>query len=323
MHLFFDLTIYGFLAVDGLLVGFTIYCIGKRGRRDRERPRWGLFVTLTALIFSWFVIFYGSFIEPRRLVVTEQTIQFSTQPTEKIRIALISDFHLGPYKQEAWIKKVVEKVQTLSPDLVVMDGDFLLEKEAHPEYLAPLKDLRAKYGVYAVLGNHDYGEAESPGLMNKVFEGNERLQAVAKALTDAGAQILRNQSTEITLPSGKKFLLGGVDEYWTGRADIAETFRGKNASLSKILVAHNPDVIWKAAEQGIELMLAAHTHGGQIRLPFFGPVPNLPDALGQKYDRGLFQFGNTQMFITSGLGETGPRARLLVPPEIALLNIEL
>ncbi len=322
MHLFFDLTIYGFLAVDGLLVGLTIYRIVQHGRR------WRPFVFLGVLVFFWLVIFYGSFIEPRRIVVTEQTItlrqaQDDAQSTETVRVVLISDLHLGPYKQEAWTKKVVEKIQRLSPDLVVIDGDFLLEEPSHPEYLAPLKDLHAKYGIYGVLGNHDYHEDELSQLINKPFDGNERVQGIVKTLMNAGVQMLKNQSVEIVLLSGKKFLLGGVDEYWTGRADTVKTFRGKNAALPKILVAHNPDVIWQAASQHVELMLAAHTHGGQIRLPFLGPVPNLPDALGRKYDRGLFRFDKTQLFITSGLGETGPRARLLVPPEIVLLNIEL
>ena len=88
-----------------------------------------------------------------------------------------------------------------------------------------------------------------------------------------------------------------------------------------ILVSHNADIVGRAEKLGIDLVLAGHTHGGQVRLPFFGAVPKIPHRLGNHYDRGLFQFGETKLFITSGLGETGPRARLLVPPEVALLEI--
>ncbi|MBI2639197.1 metallophosphoesterase [Candidatus Peregrinibacteria bacterium] len=324
MRLFYDTAIYGFLLVDGLFIGFILYQLTKRGWR------WQRVVLLGCLIFAWFVIFYGSFIEPQRLVVTEQNVtlrqaQGDMRPAETIRIVLISDFHLGPYKQKTWVEKVVARVNALSPELIVIAGDFILDKEVHPEYLAPLKNLSAQYGVYAVLGNHDYIEGEFYELANYPFEGNERVQAVKKALAEANIRLLRNESKEIVLEDGKSFLLGGTDEYWTLRADARKTFKLANApsTLKKILIVHNPDEIWDAQKAGVDLVLAAHTHGGQIRLPWLGSVPPIPDKLGRKYDRGLFQFGETQMFITSGLGETGPRARLLVPPEIALLEINL
>ncbi len=319
MRLFYDTAIYGFLLVDGFLVGLIVYWIVKRGWR------WQRAVLLGALVFAWFVIFYGSFIEPQRLIVVEQTISLTENPDADIRAVLISDFHLGPYKQKAWVEKAVKKINELSPQLIVIAGDFILEEKVHPEYLSPLKNLKADYGVYAALGNHDYIEGEFYELANYPFEGNERVEMVAKALADAGIRLLRNESVEIALNdgSGKKFLFGGADEYWTERADAAKTFSGKNPALQKILAVHNPDEIWDAQKAGVDLVLAAHTHGGQIRLPWLGSVPPIPDKLGRKYDRGLFQFGKMQMFITSGLGETGPRARLLVPPEIAALNIKL
>lgn len=316
MRLFYDTAIYGFLLVDGFLVGLMVYWIMKRGWR------WPHAVLLGAFVFAWFVIFYGSFIEPQRLVITEQTIALAENPYLDISGVLISDFHLGPYKQKAWVEKVVEKINESSPRFVIIAGDFILEEKIHPEYLAPLKNLNAPYGVYAVLGNHDYIEGEFYELANYPFEGNKRVETVTKALAEANIRLLRNESVEITLKNGMKFLLGGTDEYWTGRADAAKTFSGKNPALPKILVVHNPDEIWDAQKAGVDLVLAAHTHGGQIRLPWLGSVPPIPDKLGRKYDRGLFQFGKTQMFVTSGLGETGPRARLLVPPEIAVLNIK-
>lgn len=330
MHLFFDLAIYGFLLVDGLFIGLVLYWIAK------GRLRWRPLVLLLLLVFSWLVIFYGSFIESRLLVIHEKTIRLNDESTAKLRVALISDFHLGPYKKTAWVKKVVDKVQTLSPDLVFLAGDYILG-EAYPEYLTPLANLRAPHGIYAVLGNHDYTEDEFYKLANYVYEGNERVQGVVKALTEAGIRVLRNTSVEIVLENDKKFFLGGVDDYWTERADAEKTFKNVIPGLTgdlrdprfrgddkiKILLTHNPDVIHDAEKNGVDLVLAGHTHGGQIRLPFLGSVPPIPDKLGRKYDRGLFRFGDTQLFITSGLGETGPRARLLVPPEITLLTIEL
>lgn len=338
MHLLFDSIIFGFLVLDGVLVGLLIFRIRKWKRHHKAVPFSAKSVLVLGLL-AWAVIFYGSFIEPKLIVINEQKIFLSNpggavetaaalQKTT-VRIALVSDLHLGIYKKTAFAEKVAGAVNALEPDIIVLAGDFLYGEEgeeADPEYLTPLKNLRSKYGSFAVLGNHDYEEnfEDEP---NFSYEGNKRVQNVVRVLSDTGVKVLRNESVQIKMEGRNAFVLGGVDEVWTGRADVTTTFKNYSVESKpgigpKILIAHNPDIIHDAEKAGIDLVLSAHTHGGQIRLPFFGPVPEIPTELGQKYDRGLFSFGKTQLFITSGVGESGPRARLFVPPEIALVEMD-
>lgn len=242
-----------------------------------------------------------------------------------LRVALVSDFHLGPYKQRGFATKVVKKIMALKPDIILIAGDFLAEDKKYVSFLEPLKNLSAPLGVYAVLGNHDYDDTIT--LLSE--EGKARSKAVTETLEVAGVEALINEG-KILKHDGHEFILIGTDDIWTGYADIQKAFKSEGAvalqtqhPLPSILLSHNADIVERAEKLGVNLVLAGHTHGGQIRLPFLGSVPKIPHALGNKYDRGLFDFGETQLFITSGLAETGPRARLLVPPEVALLEIKL
>lgn len=323
MNAIYDSIIYGFLLLDGVFFVLLIYL----GARSHKRKSLGLRILLVCSVVAWGIIFYGSFIEPRFITTTEQKIELNENSINTLHVVLVSDFHVGPYKASNFVAQAVEKINTLKPDIILLAGDFLFGEEVHTEYLTSLGNLRAPHGIYAVLGNHDY-EEDFEYLPNFNYEGNERVLAVVKLLEETGIKILRNTSVEINIAPRKKIILGGVDEVWTYRADIAATFKNRNPKLTRILLTHNPDIITKAIKHPVDLVLAGHAHGGQIRLPLIGPVPPIPTKLGRKYDRGLFQFKNlstgssTQMFITSGLGESGPRARLFVPPEIAVLNIE-
>lgn len=324
MHPFFDSIILGFLVLDGVLILFLWNQLQKWKRHHKAMP----FSAKGALILGLVagaVIFYGSFIEPNLLIVRDKEIFLagpeSLEQQTTIRIALISDLHLGLYKKADFAEKVVQKVNALSPDIILLAGDFLYGEEAHPEYLAPFKNLRSRYGSFAILGNHDY-EEDFEDMPNFSYEGNERVAGIVRVLSGASIKVLRNEAVHITMDGPHPLLLGGVDELWTARADVFKTFKQYPQNVGpKILLAHNPDIIHDAEKAGVDLVLAGHTHGGQIRLPFFGPLPELPTELGKKYDRGLFTFGKTQLFITSGAGESGPRARLFVPPEIALLEV--
>lgn len=310
MNAIYDSIIYGFLFLDGVFFVLAIFWIRRQGFE------WKRFLLATSLTISWLIIFYGSFIEPQMLVVREQTIILDDKSTETLRAVLVSDFHLGPYKKTAFVEKVVTKILELTPDVVFIAGDFVYDNTEQIQYLDPLKNLKAPLGVFAVLGNHDYGQG-GPGMI--LEKGDNRVKAVREKLETLGVRVLVNDFYDIK-KGEKNLILFGVDDVWSGRAEILEVAGAFNA---KLVLSHNPDIIHKAVRHGVNLVLAGHTHGGQIRLPGIGSVPDIPDELGRAYDRGLFQFEKgTQLFITSGLGEMGPRARLLTPPEIVLLNIK-
>lgn len=315
----FDTIIISFLLLDGVLVAIFI----KKWFRQREKFPWLFKAVGFLLSLGWFLVFYGSFIEPHIIIIREQRIQLNKNPTQIIRAALISDFHIGPYKGKNFVERVTNKINTRKPDIVFITGDFVFDSEGREKFLEPLKNLAPPLGIFAVLGNHDY--ADSKYFIHE--EGEHRALAVKNMLESLGIKVFLNQGQKIDTEKGGFFLLG-VDEIWTGRASVEKALNSIESSLApepNILLAHNPDIILEAKKYNIDLVLAGHTHGGQFWLPFVGPMTIIPTKLGNTYDRGLFQFGNTQLFITSGLGETGPgpRSRLFVPPEIVLLEIDL
>lgn len=275
------------------------------------------------------MIFYGSFVEPKSLVVHTQKIDLAktvpgatATPKEILRAALISDIHVGPYKKDGWVARVVEKINSLKPDVVFIAGDFIYDDAEQAKYLAPLKNLKIPLGVYAVFGNHDYDEGRDFG----TTQAKMRSGTVKTALEAVGVKVLINSG--VKLRKGKKdFYLLGLDDLWTFNVGVKEALKTIGYALAmphpNIVLAHNPDVMMLSELKEADLVLAGHTHGGQIRLPWIGSVPRIPTALGNKYDRGLFNFKDIRLFITNGVSEWGPRARLMTPPEVAMLEINL
>lgn len=307
-HIFYDILICGFLAADGFLIGLIIKRSGL------------LCVSAIVAAIIWLVIFYGSFIEPNLLIVNNQNIKLRADAAANLKIAFVSDIHAGPYKKTGFVERVVNTTNDLKPDMVILGGDFVYNSAEQTEFLGPLKNLRAPLGIFAVLGNHDYGEEKIAGLVD-VESG--RAEKISSVLRSFGIQVLINEGRKIKI-GDKTLTLLGVDDYWSNpdlEAALILTQGNIVPVYPTILISHNPDIVIDNKNYGINLVLAAHTHGGQVRLPFIGPVPHLPDHLGRQYDRGLFEIGTTKLFITSGAGEIGARARLFDPPEIALLNI--
>lgn len=326
MRYIYDFLIFGFLIIDGLLLIMFV----KRWLKRRWKINIVAVVLFLILLVAWSVIFYGSFIEPFILVVNTQKIQIpasqqavsASAPRETLRAVLIADFHAGPYKKDGWVKRTVEKINSLKPDVVFIAGDFVYSEAEEVKYLTPLKNLHAQLGVFAVLGNHDYDE----GRDFDTAQAKARASAVKKALESAGIKIFVNSG--VKLRKGKKdFFVLGLDDLWTFNVNIKDALKTVGYALAmphpNIVLAHNPDIVMLSELKEADLVLAGHTHGGQIRTPWLSPIPRIPTALGDKYDRGLFKFKNLRLFITNGVGEWGPRARLMTPPEIAVLEINL
>lgn len=331
-ELIFDLIIFGFLTITAFAAGFFVWMFLAYKRTFKPISA----LVLAAVLLSFGVVFYGSFIEPRRIQIMQHQIEIKN--ARPLKIVFFADLHAGRYKKEGFVKDVVEKINTLSPDLVLIGGDFISDGSNPIPYLKPLASLKAPLGKYAVLGNHDYVDYAKRNHSNFNFADNERVLALLASLKTLDVKVLRNESVEIK--SGKTgFLLGGIDEIWTGRADIEKTFRNVitrsgatkqsslgPAALTTILLAHNPDVAFGAAKYGIDYVFAGHTHCGQIRLPFIGSLAKVPTKLGNNYDCGLYSFDQkagkkTQLFITAGVGEWGVRARLFNRPEVAVFDV--
>ena len=172
--------------------------------------------------------------------------------SEGMTIAQLSDIHHCKYVSREFIKNCVRKVNALSPDIVALTGDFVYgSKEFISSVAEELSELKAKEGVFAVLGNHD-NKDETTG-----------------ALAEKGIRVLINE--HIPLYRKKDYLfIAGVDDLWAGKLNIETTLNGTD-DRPKILLCHNPDAIEKIKHTNVDFVMAGHTHGGQVCLPLYGP----------------------------------------------------
>lgn len=249
------------------------------------------------------VLVYGSFIEPQLLTVKHFAVG---KGSKKLKIVYLSDIHVGPYKRRGWLTRLVRRVNALQPDLILLGGDYLYGDAREASELGPLEGLKARYGTFAILGNHDtyYGLGEAEGALEK-----------------AGLHVLRNASVRIE-HEGKNLSIVGVDDDWYAETEFEDAMKQVPEGEPTIMMIHNVDLAPHAAKYKPAVMLAGHVHGGQIRLPLIGPVPPLPQKLGRKYDRGRFDFDGVPLILGQGLGESGPRARLFCPPQIVVVELK-
>lgn len=247
---------------------------------------------------------YAALVEPRRLTLDRVVIGLPGLPArlDGLRIGLLSDLHRGPYVSQEQVGQAVETIQSESPDLILLAGDYVTGSAGFaPSCAAELGRLDAPYGVYACLGNHDHWTDP---------------EQVADALEKEGIQVLRNRAVEPVTG----LWVAGVDDVWEQRADLAATLAEVPPGASVILLAHEPDFADEVAADGrVALQLSGHTHGGQVRLPIIGP-PVLP-YLGRKYPAGLYRIGPMQLYVSRGVGLIAPPVRFLCRPEVTVLEL--
>ncbi|MFZ5364831.1 MAG: metallophosphoesterase [Patescibacteria group bacterium] len=269
------------------------------------------------LIVGFVVVFYGSFIEPKLVTVKEYSVDIKkNESPDRIKIAAVSDPHFGPFKKYNYSQKIADTIDQQNPDLIVLLGDYIYGAGENAKYLEPILKLSGKFPLVVISGNHDYHLSEF-----KSSQQQDKTYVLRQMLRKYNLALLENDNQQLTINS-QQFNIIGIKEIWTGEADLEKALSGINESIPSLMLCHNPDYILEANNQ-VDIMLSGHTHAGQIRLPLIGPLSPLPDELGRKFDTGLFRFDQTQLFITPGVGETGPRARLFNPPEVSILNVDL
>lgn len=298
---YFEIVIWFFL----IAVGAFLVEVGVMWKHGKARK--SIRVVAIFLSLAWLVIFYGSFIEPRMLVVKSYTLALSDSSTHELRVAVLSDLHLGPYKNEAWTKKVVSQVNKQFPDVVFLLGDFISHDPHDAEGLTPLRDLKAPHGVFAVTGNHDYSSFSEDEIVDR--------------LENLGVRVLRNESARMVVRDAEWVLVGTDDIWFEGNPYVA--MKGVKEDEAVLFLSHNPDVVYSPDAGLADVVFAGHTHGGQIRLPWVGPIGSIPTALGRAFDEEILTFLGQKLFVTSGLGETGSRARLFNPPEISIVTVTI
>ncbi|HEY5714359.1 MAG TPA: metallophosphoesterase [Candidatus Gracilibacteria bacterium] len=265
------------------------------------------------LIFCLVCTIWGSYFESRMLVLREFDLDIEAFPT--MRIVVVSDLHVGPYKKDAWVARVVKGINAIERvDGVFIPGDFVYgDSEYYAPFLKPLENIKAP--LYVTLGNHDH---------HKDPEKNEhQAKYVNQNLEDLGILPMNNLSKYW---EDKSLTIIGLDDNDLGYGDLDKALEGVDRAKPAILLTHSPDIMDEVGEYLIPdtsyLILSGHTHCGQLRIPGYGALPlTIPTVNGKKYEKHYYKEDNKHLFITCGVGEVGPRGRFFDPPEMVILNI--
>ena len=265
----------------------------------------------TASLFSLSSIPPHSYAYPlvasEEIEISNHTIRIKNLPKafDGLKLVHLTDIHHSKFVSFNDVFRMVELSNLQNPDVVLLTGDYITwSKKFIPPVAEALRGLKSRLGVYAVLGNHDV-----------------RVDAdkVTQALEKVQIKVLRNASARIDL-KGDSLWIGGVDEYMYGQSDIRKAMTNVPRSQPRILLAHNPEIIDEAARHQVDFVLAGHTHGGQIKIPYMRSL-NIVTQPGREILEGFVRNGRTQMYISRGLGKVVVPVRILCPPEIPVFYL--
>ncbi len=295
------------LAIATILGAVAGLALGDPGQAAR--------VALAASSAIFLILGLAGYVGSRRLVVRHIRARLPRLPPafEHLKIAQISDLHVGPHTPSGFLARVVDGVMQSDPDLIVMTGDQVDDFPRDTQiYCSALKGLEAPLGVFAIAGNHD------------VYAG---WSAVRQGLESGGISVLENDAVAFER-EGQRLWLAGTGDPAAGSAlasessgapDVARTVEGISSSDVVIALAHNP-ALWPALTQfDVDLTLSGHTHYGQFAIPWLGwclASPFLQLAMGSH------RRGQSLLYINPGTNYWGVPLRLGTPPEITILTLE-
>ena len=298
------LVVAWYLLLGTLVLGFLALLASLSSSRE---PRRRLLRVGTPLVVvaSLGATAYGLH-EAAMPTVTPVTVTSPELPEgfDGLRVALVTDLHLGPVRDASFAQRVVEEVNAQRPDVVVLGGDLVDGKVTQvADAMAPLADLDAPLGVFAVSGNHEFISQEADAWLTH--------------WETLGITVLRNENVALQRQSDTIRLAGVHDETGTGAdaADVDGALGSAPASGFTLLAAHQPQQALDAQGRGIDLQLSGHTHGGQV-WPFRYAV-----RLQQPVIDGLNLVGDVPVLTSRGAGAWGPPVRVLAPPEIPVITL--
>ncbi|MBD6614469.1 metallophosphoesterase [Komarekiella sp. 'clone 1'] len=266
------------------------------------------------------------------LRVDKITVKIAELPAslQGTKLVQLSDFHYdGLRLSEEMLEKAIALTNEVEPDLVLLTGDYVTDDPTPIHQLVlRLKHLQSRYGIYAVLGNHDIHYSHSQA-------------EVTAALTSIGIHVLWN---EIAYPLGKKLPLVGLADYWSREFHPATIMNQLEPNIPRIVLSHNPDTAKILQQWRVDLQLSGHTHGGHIVIPGIGPLvvyykkllKQIPKKLRcwvtfllgdcskvvryWEWAQGFHQVEKNQLYVNRGLGTYRP-GRLFCPPEVTVITL--
>jgi uncharacterized protein len=249
-----------------------------------------------------YTLFEAGWLQVRAMTISVPQLPRSFQGTT---IAFLSDIHHGRFTGIDYIDDAVRTTNALSPDLVLLGGDYTHRTNHYAEpCMQALGRLKSRLGTYGVMGNHDH------------YYG---IGTARRSMTAAGIVELTNEGVWLER-RGERLRIAGVGDLWEDEQDLAAALADTQPHETSILVSHNPDFVEGITDRRVGLVLSGHTHGGQVVLPVVG-APLVPSRYGQKYLYGLVKTPDTQVYVTRGVGTVTPPVRFCCRPEIALITI--
>ncbi|SDP36458.1 metallophosphoesterase [Clostridium gasigenes] len=255
---------------------------------------------------------YSTYIEGKLLTSKKYGIEVNKNWKENIKVVQFTDTQLGEFFSLEQLQKVVDRINSEKADIVVFSGD-LIDNASKYEDLYKISEvlaqIQASKGKYAIYGNHDYGGG-AVRYYNEIME-------------ESGFKILVNKSDKIELEN-TTINIFGLDDALMGDYNKEETMGGISNKDVNLLLIHEPDLIDDFKEYPIDLALAGHSHGGQVYIPFYGPIKTT--ALAEKYTKGFYKIHNEnkgKLYVNSGLGNTKVPFRLFNIPQITVINLKI
>ena len=270
---------------------------------------------ITLFLLSVILLIYARYVSTSGLVTKEYTIDNQNVPTgfDGLKIVHFTDLHYNRAITLDKVKSIVKEINLINPDIVVFTGDLIdhdviLTNEDYQDLTNVLSEINAKYGKYAVLGNHDY-ESDK----DKIIE----------LYNHSSFKYLENDYDIIYDNNNESIFIGGIGNVSYNLDDLDKTMsyvKDKEDINYKIIIVHEPDIADKIINNyHVTLILAGHSHNGQIRLPFIGALYTPP--LAKKYYDNYYQLGDTKLYISSGIGVSTINYRLFNPPSINFYRI--
>ena len=292
----------------------------------KKRLKYISWIGLGLGLIIFFTLWYGALVARNRLQVKNVSVEISGLPTSfnDFKIVQISDFHLGTFGSDTRLaRKVVTCINNMQPDLIVFTGDMVNRKSSETEpFISTLSGLKAKYGVFSVLGNHDYGHYMG---LNDSTLLRQNVEDLKKHEASMGWTVLTDDSRNIVSDQDTLVLIGveNIGSYpFYSHGNLLKTYPDLKNNKTKILLSHDPSHWVKEiadSEYNIALTLSGHTHGMQISV--FGVSPG---SIRYKTLSGLYhdKSDTHQLYVNIGLGTVGFPVRIGATPEITLITLK-
>ncbi len=261
------------------------------------------------------MIFYGTFISVKRVNIVNQTVYSDKLPDEcnNLKIALISDIHYNAFMDYERLSAMIASINKAEPDIVLFAGDLFetspettISEATRQEMIELLQSIEAPYGKFAVLGDSDH--------VSKTFA-----DSLYNLFYYADFELLVNSSVLLHKEGKQSIILIGIDSQIGGSPNITKAMENIDTNNFTIVLTHAPDLANDLPLNNIDLVVAGHSHGGQIALPIIGPLFRKDGA--RKYTHGTTTINNTVIIVGNGLGTSDFDIRLFAPPQCIMIRL--